>query len=102
MANVTFESANTTLYAYLAGEIDHDSSQLLRLAIDAQLDMRMPETLVMDFSGVGFMDSSGVGLILGRLRRIQASGGKLQIRRPPAQIEKILNIAQIEVMEAEG
>ena len=102
MANVTFEAADSTLYAYLAGEIDHDSAQLLRLAVDAQIDARLPEALILDFSGVGFMDSSGVGLILGRMRRMRAGGGKLCIRRPPAQIEKILQIAQIEILEAKG
>ena len=64
MAKVCFVPAQGTLAAYLTGEIDHHAAQALRREIDAQIDARMPELLTMDFSGVTFMDSSGVGLIL--------------------------------------
>ena len=56
MANVSFSAAGDTLYAYLAGEIDHDAAQALRLALDDALVSRGPRTLVLDFGGVGFMD----------------------------------------------
>jgi len=99
MATVTFTSSGQALYAFLSGEIDHDSAQHLRLGIDAEVSQRLPRQLVLDFSGVGFMDSSGVGLILGRQRRMQALGGSLSIRYPPAQIQKILQLAKIQTME---
>ena len=59
----------------------------------------MPQQLVLDFSGVGFMDSSGIGLILGRQRRMQALGGSLRIQHPPEQIKKVLQLAHIESRE---
>ncbi len=99
MANVSFQSTGEALYGYLAGEIDHDSAQVLRMAIDAEIDRRLPQRVVLDFAGVGFMDSSGIGLILGRQRHVQALGGSLGIRRPPAQIIKVLELAGIENME---
>ena len=68
MATVTFSAADDLLYAYLAGEIDHDAAQNLRIQLDDALLARTPKTLVLDLGGVGFMDSSGVGLILGRQR----------------------------------
>lgn len=64
MATVTFSAADDLLYAYLAGEIDHDAAQNLRIQLDDALLARTPKTLVLDLGGVGFMDSSGVGLIL--------------------------------------
>ena len=64
MATVTFSAADDVLYAYLAGEIDHDAAQNLRIQLDDALLNRTPRTLVLDFGGVGFMDSSGIGLIL--------------------------------------
>ena len=64
MATVTFSAADDVLYAYLAGEIDHDAAQGLRIQLDDALLTRSPRVLVMDLGGVGFMDSSGVGLIL--------------------------------------
>ena len=66
------EPGSGTLAAYLSGEIDHHAAQSIRREIDAQVDDRLPELLTLDFSGVTFMDSSGVGLILGRGRHISA------------------------------
>lgn len=77
MAKVCFVPAQGTLAAYLTGEIDHHAAQALRREIDAQIDARMPELLTMDFSGVTFMDSSGVGLILGRGRQMSGLVGGL-------------------------
>ena len=99
MATVSFTSAEDTLYAYLAGEIDHDAAQQLRVSIDTTVSCRMPQQLVLDFYGVGFMDSSGIGLILGRQRRMQALGGSLRIQHPPEQIKKVLQLAHIESRE---
>lgn len=99
MATVTFTTARDTLYAYLSGEIDHHSAQQLRIQLDAETSARMPNTLVLDFSGVGFMDSSGVGLILGRQRRMQALGGSVRVQHPHEAIKKILQLAHIEYRE---
>ena len=77
MATVTFSAADDLLYAYLAGEIDHDAAQDLRIQLDDALLTRTPHTLVLDLGGVGFMDSSGVGLILGRQRCARSLGGTL-------------------------
>ena len=79
MAKVTFVPGSGTLAAYLSGEIDHHAAQTLRREIDAQVDDRLPELLTLDFSGVTFMDSSGVGLILGRGRHVSALGGRLTV-----------------------
>ena len=83
MATVTFSAADDVLYAYLAGEIDHDAAQNLRIQLDDALLNRTPRTLVLDFGGVGFMDSSGIGLILGRQRCARTLGGTLRIQHAP-------------------
>lgn len=95
MAKVYFVPGSGTLAAYLSGEIDHHAAQALRREIDAQVDDRLPELLTLDFSGVTFMDSSGVGLILGRQRRAQALGGSLRIQHAPDQLRRVLQLAQI-------
>ena len=71
---VSFSPAGDVLYAYLAGEIDHDAAQSLRIQLDDALVSRAPQTMILDFGGVGFMDSSGVGLILGRQRIARTPG----------------------------
>ena len=95
MAKICFVPASGTLACYLSGEIDHHAAQSLRREIDAQIDARMPELLTMDFSDVTFMDSSGVGLILGRGRYMASLGGRLTIQNPPAAVRRMLELAKI-------
>lgn len=95
MATVTFSAADDVLYAYLAGEIDHDAAQSLRIQLDDALLNRTPKVLVLDFGGVGFMDSSGVGLILGRQRCAQTLGGSIKIQHAPEQLRRVLQLAGI-------
>lgn len=102
MATVTFSAAGDVLYAYIAGEIDHDAAQSLRIQMDDALISRTPRTLVLDFGGVGFMDSSGVGLILGRQRCVGTLGGALRIQHAPAQLRRILALAKIPCQDAQG
>ncbi len=94
MATVTFSAADEVLYAYLVGEIDHDAAQSLRIQLDDALVSRTPRTLVLDLGGVGFMDSSGVGLILGR-QRCARTLGTLRIQHAPAQLRRVLRLAGI-------
>ena len=99
MATVTFSAADDVLYAYLAGEIDHDAAQNLRIQLDDALLNRTPRTLVLDFGGVGFMDSSGIGLILGRQRCARVLGTSLRLQHAPAQLQKVLRLAGIPCTE---
>ena len=94
MATVTFSAADDLLYAYLAGEIDHDAAQNLRIQLDDALLARTPKTLV------GFMDSSGVGLILGRQRCARSLGGTLRIQHAPEQLRRVLRLANIPCTDA--
>ena len=100
MATVSFSPAGEGLYAYLAGEIDHDAAQSLRIQLDDALVSRAPQTMILDFGGVGFMDSSGVGLILGRQRSARTLGTTLQIQHAPAQLRRVLQLAGIRCTDA--
>ena len=102
MATVTFSAADDLLYAYLAGEIDPDAAQNLRIQLDDALLTRTPRTLVLDLGGVGFMDSSGVGLILGRQRCARSLGGTLRIQHAPEQLRRVLQLAGIACADEPG
>ncbi|MBQ7638717.1 MAG: anti-sigma factor antagonist [Clostridia bacterium] len=67
---ITF--ANSVMTASLTGEIDHHSAKEMREKIDFELIKRKPSKLILDFSGVTFMDSSGVGLVMGRYKKCSA------------------------------
>ena len=62
-----------TITAYLTGDIDHHSARNIREDIDAFIQMKKPYLLRLDFSGVSFMDSSGIGLIMGRYRLMSSA-----------------------------
>ena len=98
MATVTFSAAGETLYAYLAGEIDHDAAQNLRIQLDDALLNRTPRTLVLDFGGVGFMDSSGIGLILGRVRTAALWGGHVTVRGLSPQLKKMAELSGVSAL----
>lgn len=81
--------------AFLSGEIDHHSAAEMREKIDSAIETNMPSLLVLDFGGVSFMDSSGIGLVMGRYRTLQNSGAKLQITGASPQISKVMQLAGI-------
>ena len=77
---VVIKRKNKYLYAFLKGEIDHHTAPEMREAIDDALSSSEScETLVLDFYDVSFMDSSGVGLVMGRYRLASGKGKKLRV-----------------------
>ena len=85
-----------TLYAVPSGGIDHHTARPIREQIDDAVTDRMVTRLVLDLSKVDFMDSAGLGLILGRLRHVSAGGGTLILLDPGADIMRILRLAGID------
>ena len=85
-----------TLYAVPGGGIDHHTARPIREQIDDAVTDRMAKRLVLDLSEVDFMDSAGLGLILGRLRHVSAGGGKLVLLDPSADIMRILRLAGLD------
>lgn len=65
--------------AALSGDIDHHAAREMRRELDEVIERSQPELLIIDMENVGFMDSSGIGLILGRLRAVRACGGDIII-----------------------
>ena len=102
MATVSFSPAGDVLYAYLAVEIDHDAAKSLRIQLDDALVSRTPQTMILDFGGVGFMDSSGIGLILGRQRCARTLGGTLRIQHAPEALRRVLQLANIPCVGGES
>ena len=90
---LTIQSSEGTVTAYLQGEIDHHCAAALREEIDSYLTEGQVSLLILDFGGVTFMDSSGIGLVMGRYRQIEHCGGSLQITNAPRQIYKVMRIA---------
>lgn len=85
-----------TLFVTLPGEIDHHQVHTLAGQIDEAILEGEPEELVFDFSYTRFMDSSGIGLLIGRYRKLDAMGGKVFLRNVNGQMVRILQLSGIE------
>lgn len=77
----------------LTGEIDHHSSAVIRPLIDEKIMEFQPKSLVLDFSGITFMDSSGVGLIMGRYKLINEIGGEIYVINIPKYLRHVMKMS---------
>ncbi len=93
---VRIQQTGEVMSAYLIGELDHHTAKEMREEIDSALDMNMPTLLIIDFTEVGFMDSSGIGLVMGRYRKLNKTGAELHITGTSPQIYKVMKLAGIE------
>lgn len=79
--------------ASLSGDIDHHAAREMRRELDEVIERSQPELLIIDMENVGFMDSSGIGLILGRLRAVRACGGDIIIKNARPEIAGVIKLS---------
>jgi stage II sporulation protein AA (anti-sigma F factor antagonist) len=96
--DIKIENIGTTLVAKLTGELDHHTAPNLRDALDREIALNNTVNIVLDFDGVTFMDSSGIGVIVGRYKQISARGGKVMVIRVKPQVDKILEISGLKTI----
>ncbi|MCL2084054.1 MAG: STAS domain-containing protein [Oscillospiraceae bacterium] len=85
-----------TLVLMPEGEIDHHAAQSLLASMGALIDARRPMSVTLDFSGVSFMDSSGIAVILNCYRRVGEFGGVMRVVSVAGQARRVLNTAGVE------
>ncbi len=88
--------------AALSGDIDHHTAREMRQELDEAIAHSQPELLIIDMEKVGFMDSSGIGLILGRLRAVHANGGEIIIKNARPEIAAVIRISGLSGLLVEG
>ena len=93
---LTTAFSDGTLTVFLSGEIDHHTARNLREETDETILIKRPKLTVLDFSGVTFMDSSGVGLIMGRYRLCLAWDCRLAVKGLSARDEKIIRLSGLD------
>lgn len=81
------------LIVYLSGEIDHCSSDQLRVEIEKLLEDARIRLLILDFENVSFMDSSGVGMMIGRYKTMRERGGFVRACGLKPEMEKLFRMA---------
>lgn len=83
------------LIVRLKGELDHHTAQLFRDAVEKELVKDKVQDLILNMENVTFMDSSGIGVILGRYKQVKTKGGKTVICGAGSHIQKILQMGGI-------
>ena len=86
---------NGELTALLFGEIDHHTARDIRQCIDSEIEKHLPSKLILDFRRVKFMDSSGIGLIMGRYRMMQLVGGVVTLDNIPPHLDRLITLSGI-------
>ena len=94
--NIDIKSADGIAVASLYGEIDNHNAKEIRQELDSFILSNQPKELSIDFKDISFMDSSGIGLIIGRHKLITECGGKLIVKNPQLYIKRVLKLSGIE------
>lgn len=93
---VQLEHRESELIARLSGELDHHSARSLREQVDAAVEQSSIRRLRLDFQEVTFMDSSGVGLVMGRYRLMHVLGGTLTVSGTSERIRQMMRMAGLD------
>ena len=88
-----FLKEDKLLLIKITEEIDHHSTEKIRRLADSEITRYMPRKVVFDFDSVTFMDSAGIGLILGRYKFVNILGGKLEVANLTQSVKKIFEMS---------
>jgi len=87
------EKRAENVIAYICGEVDHHNAKQAREQLDRIIEEERPTAFGLDLGGVSFCDSSGLGLVMGRMRKCLSVGCSITILNPSPAALKILEIA---------
>lgn len=91
----TYTETKGALIVHLKGELDQHSAVRLRCDLDRKI-FEGVNHLILDLSELDFMDSSGIGIIVGRYKNLSALGGKISVIGAKTYVDKILRLAAID------
>ena len=93
--NVNYEAKDKLLLLEITEEIDHHTTEKIRRKVDYEITRYMPRKVIFDFSHVTFMDSAGIGMVLGRYKMMKMLGGSLEMINVPSSLKKIFEMSGI-------
>ncbi|NLP45434.1 MAG: anti-sigma F factor antagonist [Epulopiscium sp.] len=93
MLNVECSMNNRSMIIKIQGEIDHHTSEMIREKIDKAYERYNAKNMIFDFSDILFMDSSGIGVIMGRYRNSSQKGGHVAVVHLQPQIERVFQLS---------
>lgn len=84
-----------TLILRVTEEIDQHTADRIRRKLDNEIEIYSPKNVVFDFSGILFMDSSGIGMVLGRYKLVKMLGGNFEIINVNKRLKKIFDMSGV-------
>ena len=91
--NVTYEQKDKLLRLEITEEIDHHAVEIIRRKADYEITRYMPRKVIFDFRHVTFMDSAGIGMVLGRYKMMKMLGGTVEMINVAPMLKKIFEMS---------
>ncbi len=97
---VLFTFEGQTLVVKLIGELDEHCAELVRRKMDAAIQEKSFSAMVLDLSRMSFMDSTGIGVVIGRYKLLRKTNRKMYVRSPSVTVDKIFAMSGLyEIIE---
>ncbi|GAA0177429.1 anti-sigma F factor antagonist [Clostridium sediminicola] len=91
--HIKFTNKKNALIVYLSGELDHHSAEDVRNKIDDMIARTNSLNLILDFSNVNFMDSSGIGVVIGRYKKLLNKKGRVSISNVNGSVKRVFELS---------
>ena len=90
---LTHDRRKGTMTVQLSGELDHNTAAQIREELDELIEDPQINRLVFDLSGLSFMDSSGIGMMIGRYKTMMKRGGSIAVRTGNSQVDRLMELS---------
>ena len=89
-----YKKESRTLILRVTEEIDQCIADKIRRKLDNEIEIYSPKKVIFDFGGMEFMDSSGIGMVLGRYKLVKMLGGNFEIVNVNKRLKKIFDMSR--------
>lgn len=93
--NINYKEKDKLLILEINEEIDHHMADKLRRDADYEIQRRNPKRVILDFDSVSFMDSAGIGMVIGRYKTATMIGAKMEMVNVKENIKKIFEMTGV-------
>jgi stage II sporulation protein AA (anti-sigma F factor antagonist) len=94
------ETRGRTLFAVLSGDLDAHSAERMRANLDATFENSPCRNIIFDMAAVTFMDSSGIGMLIGRYKQVSKRGGRIILAAMNPQMDKLFELCGLSKIAA--
>lgn len=92
---ITYRKDKDNLMFWLSGELDHHNARLVCDSLDGVIEKNIFKSVIFDFKKLSFMDSTGIGVLLGRYKRIRERNATVCVKNAEGSIDKLLKLSGI-------